>query len=323
MQDKLSEQKNNTNVRYNSLKTRLVYGSLSLTWLLSAGRTSRFLEKQFFAPNRYTPSAKEKEVLQAGRLFRLQIHGKTVNAWRWGTGTGILFVHGWNGRGGQFHRFIPKVVERGFCAIAFDAPAHGTSEGRTTNGFEFYDTVKALLAPSRGLAVHGLVGHSLGAAAVVYAQSSYPVHTRSVLLAPALKLAAILERGFIERGIPPAVHKGILRMLEQQYGYDLKIDDPHLLVPKLFSETLVVHDRRDTTIPYADSRYIVEDNPHIRLKTTEGLGHNRLLYDAHVEKSVLKHLFQKIPPAPAEARLPSPASPQHQLAEPPKALSVA
>jgi hypothetical protein len=146
-----------------------------LAWRLSARHAGRILEKRFFTPCKHVPPFQEKEVLQAGKPFQFHIHGKRIQAWRWGTGAGILFVHGWNGRGGQFHHFIPKVVEEGFSAIAFDAPA-------------------------QEIDVHGIVGHSLGAAAVVQALSSSPVRPQTVLLAPALKLAAILERGLKKGG---------------------------------------------------------------------------------------------------------------------------
>jgi hypothetical protein len=119
------------------------------------------------------------------------------------------------------------------------------------------------------------------------------------------------------------VYKGIIGDLEHRYGYDLTRDDPYRLIPQLSSDTLVVHDHRDMIIPYSDSQKVVDANDHIRLQTTEGLGHSQLLFDARVTRWVLDHLFKSIPPVPAGAIHSSRACPNHDLAASPKAGAVA
>ena len=137
------------------------------------------------------------------------------------------------------------------------------------------------------------VGHSLGAAAVVNALSAQASKLKIVLLAPALRLAAILQRNLNDRGIPRAVYRGMMGKLEKKYGYSLTKNDPHLLIPRLAAKTLLIHDCEDRAIPYQDSRYLTDRHANIHLQTTVGLGHNKLLYDPEVMVSVLEHLFQE------------------------------
>jgi pimeloyl-ACP methyl ester carboxylesterase len=51
---------------------------------------------------------------------------------------------------------------------------------------------------------------------------------------------------------------------------------------------LVVHDRDDRQLPWADSAALVDRWPQARLVTTQGLGHSRLLADRVVHEEVVR-----------------------------------
>jgi alpha-beta hydrolase superfamily lysophospholipase len=94
----------------------------------------------------------------------------------------------WSGRGIQFHRFIEPLVKAGYTAIAFDGPAHGSSDGRNTSYFEFTDVVRAFFDPELGLHIRGVVAHSFGAAAAINGLARQTDSPETVLIAPALML---------------------------------------------------------------------------------------------------------------------------------------
>ena len=41
----------------------------------------------------------------------------------------IICVHGWEGRGTNFYKFIPKLTSKGFRVLAPDFPMHGKTSG--------------------------------------------------------------------------------------------------------------------------------------------------------------------------------------------------
>jgi len=255
---------------------------LTVLWRMSRALTKRALENLFFSPRAYRPTPSENLRLEAGRRFQVHVNGKAIQCWQLGHGPGILFVHGWNGRGIQFYPFFDLLTTAGYSAVIFDAPAHGESQGRTTNGFEIAETVRALLNRDNGLDIQGIIAHSLGASAVIMALSRQDFCLDAVLIAPPLKLKEILYGTFEHHGIPKVVYRSIIAEMEDAFGYTLEEDNPHLLVKDIKSELLIVHDREDRTAPYEDSEEVAKKCSNVTLHTTEGLGHRRILADPSV-----------------------------------------
>ncbi len=283
--------RHSTNVRSKSVRQRAsrhVFRALSLG---APRMTERIVERIFFTPGAYALSAEEARRLGEGRPFHVRVHGRRICGWRWGDGPGVLLVHGWNGRGIQFHRFIDPLVRAGFSAVAVDGPAHGDSEGRSTSYFEFTDAVRALIEPGRGLGIRGIVAHSFGAAAVVNGLVSQKADQKAVLLAPALRVRDLLYDAFDRHGVPPGVYENIVAAYESRFGYSLERDDPHRRLDELRSPVLVIHDRSDSVIAYGDSLAACRRAGQMSLLTTTGLGHRKILTDGGVVEAAVSHLL--------------------------------
>lgn len=294
-QHAISWKNNSTNVRIPSLGKRLLRWGLSAGWRLAPDPTARMVKDRFFAPVCH-PLAPEAEAwLEKGRPFRIQVDGDAVQGWQWGHGPEVLFVHGWNGRAGHFAPFIEPLLAAGYSVTAFDAPGHGLSDGRTSSYFQFIDAVRTLLRTGSGTRLHGLVGHSIGGAAVIGALSREHTAAKTALIAPALDLKNILYTAFEGFGIPGPVYRGVIAGYERRYGYSFERDNPVRLLPRLKNRLLIVHDRADQTTPYLESRRIADQRRDVRLHTTEGLGHKQILTDPAVVRLVVDYLK-----APAE-----------------------
>jgi pimeloyl-ACP methyl ester carboxylesterase len=280
-----------TNVRTNKSQQWATRRILQLLWHGAPRLAERFVEKAFFSPRSSPPSAEERGWLDRGEPFDLRVHDKRIQGWRWGNGPGVLLVHGWNGRGIQLHRFIAPLIDSGYAAIAFDGPAHGASEGRSTSYFEFTDTVRALIEPDRGLDIRGIIAHSFGAAAVVNGLAHQDPDLKTVLLAPALRLKDMLTDAFDRHGIPPRIYENLIASYENRFGYSLQRDDPHLRLKDLRSSVLVIHDHDDPIIPHRDSRTVCHGFGHVTLHTTHGLGHKGILNDPAVVEATMAHLL--------------------------------
>jgi pimeloyl-ACP methyl ester carboxylesterase len=275
---------------------------LNLLSICAPRLTVRLVEKLFFTPGSYSLSVDEQRRLEQGESFHFQVHDRRICGWRWGNGPGVLLVHGWNGSGIQFHRFIDPLVQAGYTAIAIDGPSHGASEGRSTSYFEFTDVVRALIEPSRGFCVRGVVAHSFGAAAVVNGLVHQKAALKTVLLAPALKLRELLFNAFDQHGIPRRIYENIIAAYEARFGYSLERDDPHLRLNELRSPVLVIHDQDDPVIAYRDSQALCRRYEQMTLKTTYGLGHKNIMTDPVVVDATVSHLRELRGSAPRVVR---------------------
>ncbi len=156
-----------TNVRYIQVKQRATHVLLTALWHLAPNAAKKIILKEFFRPTSHALTPLERQFLENATSFHIHIHDKDIRCWKWGQGPGILFVHGWNGRGVNFAHFFKPLVNAGYSVITYDAPAHGQSEGQVTNYFELTDTVRSFLDPSHDFNIQGIIAHSIGASAAI------------------------------------------------------------------------------------------------------------------------------------------------------------
>jgi len=259
-----------TNVRYIKAKQRGTHLLLTALWHLAPNATKNIILKRFFKPKSYALTPFEQQFLENGALFHIQVHDKDIRCWKWGQGPGILFVHGWNGRGVNFAYFFKSVIDAGYSVITYDAPAHGESEGQVTNYFELSDTVRSFLNPSRGFNIQGIIAYSIGGSATINCISKDNPSVDTVLIAPALKLKELLFNAFHYHGVPEVVYRNLVADMERYYGYDVHQDNPDVLVKSISSKMLIVHDKDDRTIPYTDSKTLSDNTDNFYLHTTFG-----------------------------------------------------
>lgn len=278
-----------TNVRLFQIRQKTVHAALDLLWNVTPTLTKLLVKKMFFTPSSYKITPLEKQYLEDGDSFQLSVHGKTVQCWKWGRGPSVLLAHGWNGRGIQLLHFIEPLIQRGYSVIGYDAPGHGESEGKTSSYFEFTDTIRTLLTTSNGHKIQGVIAHSLGGSATINSIAKENQPLEAVLVAPALRLAELLECFFDHIGVPRHLYHILIQEYEHQFGYDMRQDNPAHLFKKINSKILIVHDKHDPTIPYTDSKELSNEFENILLHTTEGLGHKRILTDESVVDAIVNY----------------------------------
>jgi len=180
------------------------------------------------------------------------------------------------------------LISRGFQVVLFDAPAHGASMGRQASLPQFSRAIRVVgntVGP-----IHGLVGHSLGAAAVSLAMHHGLSARRVVLLAPPADVF-LFSRAFADHlRIPPRART----MMRQNLENRLQISWEELHIPTLARgmtcPVLVVHDTGDTDVPYAHGAEIAHTWPGGELFTTTGLGHRAIVRDRGVVQRTVDFL---------------------------------
>jgi len=245
----------------------------------------------FFTPPRARRSRGQLLLGQA-EPFRVIVDGRPVAAWRWGRGPTVALLHGWGGRAAQLTSFVPPLLARGFSVVAMDAPGHGLSGRGLSSAPQFARALRAVAEVIGPL--HGVVAHSLGAAATALALRDGLRAARVVFLGAAADPPSWAVRFAALLGLSPEVVEGMRARSERRLG--LRWHELH--VPTLSADAkaslLVVHDRDDAEAELDDAAAIVAAWPQARLMETTGLGHNRLLRDRDVVARAVDFLAQDV-----------------------------
>ncbi|HZM20888.1 MAG TPA: alpha/beta fold hydrolase, partial [Anaerolineales bacterium] len=89
--------------------------------------------RAFFSPSKYELKSGDEEILARGSNYRLSFDGGELAVTTWGnSGPTVLLMHGWGGSRAQMTRFVDPLLSAGNRVVAYDQPAHGDSDGKTT-----------------------------------------------------------------------------------------------------------------------------------------------------------------------------------------------
>ncbi|HEX9390262.1 MAG TPA: alpha/beta fold hydrolase [Usitatibacteraceae bacterium] len=283
---------------------------------LASAVAPRFAVRQamdrFMTPPRFPRPEAEHALLDNATALDIATPLGDIRAWRFGEPTApvILFSHGWGGRGAQFRSFVPALLDAGYQVILFDHIGHGQSAGRESSLVDFWRGLEAALKAldAQGLVLAGLVGHSLGAAAVASALRGMPPGQtqglRAVLIAP--PSSVIRYSKFFARylGISERIRDAMQWRFEQRTGVAWQeFELPHS-VDRIAAKALVIHDRDDRDVGIDSGLAIARAWPDARFHETRRLGHNRILRDREVIQHVVDFLGGRVeflrPPASGE-----------------------
>lgn len=280
-----SQPKISTSVRVEGMAMRVTRQGFRLLSRIAPGMAARAAEKLFCTPRNHGRPNHEQAALASAEPFSVRLGLGQLAAWRWGTGPAVLLAHGWEGRGSQLYSFVQPLVDAGYSVVAWDAPGHGDSPGRRSSVVEFADAVWAV---GRQVGdVHGVVGHSVGCAALTHAFSEGLPVDRAVFISAPASLAEY-SREFAELiGISESVLKIMVDSMERRYQLRLRDFDVERMGGPEGVPLLLIHDENDHEVGLESSRRIERVWPEARMLSTEGLGHRRILRDEEVVRSVV------------------------------------
>jgi pimeloyl-ACP methyl ester carboxylesterase len=265
--------------------------------VVAPAAAARVAERIFTTPRRVPrPLSPAAEALAARATPLAAEHRRgALRGMAWGNGPVVLLAHGWESRWSSMAAFVEPLVARGFRVVAFDAPAHGASAGRQTDGVDYG---RALSAAARAAGpVHGVVAHSFGAAAALLmlaGRSGLPWDAprvdRLVLLAAPADLRDLVAGFARQLALPARAERALLARLEARVGLPASAFSLAEAAAELLLPLLVVHDRDDASVPFADADAFARAQPRAELVATHGLGHNRLLRAPEVVRRVVDFL---------------------------------
>ncbi len=268
--------------------TRLFF---SLAGRLSPAMATRLAERLFTRVPYSKRRENEIDLLEVARKFTVIAEdGTELAAYRWGNDMDpvILFVHGWTATATCFLRFIEAFVAKGYQVISFDATGHGNSRGKHASLPVWADSLRAVNADIGH--VDTIVGHSLGAAAILISLSNGLDTERAVLLSPPTSVREILEKYAAMIALPEGGAERLSRYLWKKYKYSAARygeDWEDIMCSKYTVPTLIVHDRNDREVDIENARWLARRWPQAEFVETERLGHRRILLSMKVVSLVL------------------------------------
>ncbi|MBU7572970.1 MAG: alpha/beta hydrolase [Hydrogenophaga sp.] len=204
----------------------------------------------------------------------------------------VLLLHGWGGHAAQMLPLAQTLMNQGLRPVLVDLPAHGRSQGRTSNLPQFARAIEYLTArlQQQGHEVRAVAAHSLAANALAYAAARGLPVARLALLAPPASPHAYTRLFAKVFGLSEGTRERLQQRVEAREGILMRQFEPAAVGPRVAVPTLIVHDREDRINRFADAEAYRDAIAGARLMATEGLGHTRLLRDDQVVSAVVAHL---------------------------------
>ncbi len=204
----------------------------------------------------------------------------------------VVIVHGW---GANMELMLPLARpfrDAGFRVLLFDARNHGSSprDGHSSMP-KFAEDAEAALNWLNGARLRGpriLVGHSIGAAAVLLAASRRRDVAGVIAIAAFAHPARLMARGLRRLHLPGPVIRLILRYIEWVIGHDYDDIAPENVICRVHCPVLLAHGTADRVIPVSDMDRIAHCcKSNIRTFRVEGADHDSVdLLTANADRLV-------------------------------------
>lgn len=237
---------------------------------------------------------REQAVIDEATRSKLRVNGNRIALYTWGDGPNpVLLTHGWRGRAAEFADVVQELRRDDRTVIAFDAPGHGASGGWTPDVRDFAAVINGL--SDRYGPFEAMVGHSFGTLASALAIRNGVQTGRLVSIGGVAELRYVFTgiSGFMKlnqrtfAGLERRIERGQFREIPDFWNAMSATAAP-LEVP-----LLIIHDRDDTWVPYAQAELLAAAHPDTsRTLLTSGLNHHRVMRDQLVLDAITQFLSE-------------------------------
>lgn len=242
----------------------------------------RFFITIFFSPLNYSVPEKEKAIEKQAEKFWLESGGRKIQCYSWGSGPVVLLVHGWAGRATQFRKIISALVAENFRVVGFDGPAHGRSQGSSTDVTEFERVLNQIY--NKVGTPECIIAHSFGGGAVLFAaMNGLPVRKLINIASPTIGdeiIKTYLTRINGSSATAEYFKSYILKTTGKQFDEFTAL----YFIRKIRQDLalLLIHDEDDGDVHIDHAIELIKAYPKALLFQTRGLGHTRILRDEEV-----------------------------------------
>ena len=249
----------------------------------------------FFSPFKFKRPSRENSVFETAKISSITINNKMVKIFEWGKlGDPIVaLAHGWSGRATQFYKLIESLVEKGFHVVSFDAPAHGLSEGKSTNIKEFYEILSHI--ENKIGKIKAGIGHSFGGVSLLYAIKQ-GLKLDSVAMVASPTIGEDILTAFRKKiNASSQTSRALRKMVISRFNLDFEeITACELAKTITLKNHLIIHDKNDLEVPYRNAESLKSVNPVATIVLTKGLGHTRIIRDGEVVNKIIHFIDSSV-----------------------------
>jgi pimeloyl-ACP methyl ester carboxylesterase len=263
----------------------LIRTRIGMLGLFSRKKAAEKAFQLFCTPQRKA-GKKTAPVFENAEKLSLSVHDMKVVGYRWNRHSGsrkCLVIHGFESSARNFDRYISLMIDKGYEVMAFDAPAHGESEGKQINVL-IYKEMLELIYTNFG-PIDAFISHSFGGLAISLALEELPhnENTKVVLIAPATETSSSVDLLFNILQLNGEIRKEFDKLIADVGKKPLQWYSISRALENIKAKLLWVHDEEDTVTPFHDVKAVIErKHPHIEFLITKGWGHRRIYREEKV-----------------------------------------
>lgn len=277
------------------LTQRLAIGYVQTKFkLLSVISKRKAAEKAFVVFGTPFMKSIRKAPVKNAEVIHFQLNSKKMNGYRWNhpQPKKALILHGFGSAAHKFEDYALLLIEKGFEVLAFDAPAHGNSEGDTTNAIEYSEMIIEVM--ERFGPIENFIAHSFGGISLSLAleQIKHDANTKVVFIAPATETTSAVDGAFkLLKLKNETVRSEFEKIVFELSGKKTVWFSMRRAMHNISASVLWIHDEEDDITPWADALKVKEDNhSNIKFVCTKGLGHRKIYHDSDVKNIVTEFL---------------------------------
>ncbi len=279
-----------------SFKQRLALGLIRIKFkLLSVASKKKAAEKAldlFKTPQRRN-TRQPPPIFEKAEKLSFELEGVMIHGYRWNLSAEkkVLIVHGFESSIVNFGDFVQPLIDKGYQVLAFDAPAHGISEGRTITAPLFakmITTINEKFGPVKSFITHSFGGLALSIALeTIKHDENYKV----VFIAPATESKTAVDQFFHLLHLDNKMRKPFDELIRQIGGHPAEWYSIRRAMRNIKAQVLWLHDENDLQTPIGDVMKVKGDNfSNIKFIITTGLGHRRIYRDKKVMQQIIDFL---------------------------------
>lgn len=256
--------------------------------LFSSPKAAKVSLDLFCSPQKGKVLAHQKGFLEKAKkeIFQAEKHNLQIYQWK-GTKETILLLHGWESNVFRWRNLIKFLTKENFNVIAFDAPAHGNSDG------------SKLHVPLYAVCLHNviqrynpkhIIGHSVGGMTTMYNEYLYKNKNveKLVILGAPSDFIPILNNYQQLLGFNNKVRKALKSYFKKKFGFEPEYFSIRDFAKSNTKKGLLIHDELDKITPCSDSELVHKNWKNSTFVKTKGLGHS--LHQDDVNQKIIDFL---------------------------------
>lgn len=266
---------------------------IKITYLLSKEKAVQQTFNLFCTPYSGRKKRVMPPIFQKANTLSFLYNRLTIRGWQWlpinNNKKTILILHGFDSCSYSFESYIQPLSYLGYTVLAFDAPAHGLSDGKTVTVLDFKNVVITINRLYGN--IHTIIAHSFGGLCAALTTTELIELKKLVLIAPAIKTTRAIDSFFNIVQLGEIIKQDLIQYIEKIAQKKIDYFSTTNAVANSSIATLWVHDKDDFICPYEDLIELQEKNlPHIQFHITENLGHNKIYKTKKVKEKIIKFI---------------------------------